>query len=62
LDDEYESQSGEMSGRSGSDDEERDDSLSNRGSTDLRKKVEKDQMSVNLMRLDEVPAQIKAMI
>jgi hypothetical protein len=38
-----------------------DNSLSDRGSTDLRKEAEKDEMSVNLPKLDEVPAQIKEM-
>jgi hypothetical protein len=50
---------GETSGQSVSDDEKSDDSLSDRASTDLRKEAEKDQMSVNLTRLDEVLARIK---
>jgi hypothetical protein len=51
-----ESQFGETSGQSGSDDENSDDSLTNRGSTYLRGEAGKDEMSVNLTRLVEVPA------
>jgi hypothetical protein len=48
-----------MSGHSSSDDEKSDDSLSDRGSTYLREEAGKDQMSVNLTRLGEVPVEIK---
>jgi hypothetical protein len=51
-----ESQFGETSGQSGSDDENSDDSLTDRGSTYLRGEAGKDEMSVNLTRLVEVPA------
>ncbi len=56
-----ESQFGETSGQSGSDDEKSDDLLSDRGEELIQEEAGKDQMSVNLTRLGEVPAEIKEM-